>query len=149
VKTRLSLALLGIFAMSGCGEARFYPVQGPLATQPSVPVFVAKVSGAFHSGTFSMFLDDGEMCRGRWALVPPVQAPSAATGTEGNVLGPVWDAVYGTGFYANRVLGAKLHARAVGSGDQGTVLVVEVYQSGGAMSGVAKDSRGNVFKLVF
>lgn len=69
-----------------------------------------------------------------------------------------WDAVYGAGYYVSHVLGAKLHAQAVVSGDRGTVLNVEMYRSEGEpagasnavidIKGIAKDNKDNIYKLV-
>lgn len=66
--SRLCLALLAVSMMSGCVyHARFYPVQGPLAMQTPVPVARARLTGPFMSGSISLTLPDGEVCKGHWA----------------------------------------------------------------------------------
>ena len=67
-----------------------------------------------------------------------------------------WDTVYGTGFYVAHVLGAKLYARAVVTGNRGTILNVEIYRpldqaesKPGTPKGVTKDNKDNIYKLVF
>jgi len=67
-----------------------------------------------------------------------------------------WDAIYGPGFYVAHVLGARLYARAVLTGNQGTVLNVELYKPDtpensnvSSIRGVAKDNRENVYKVAF
>jgi hypothetical protein len=159
MKSRLVLLLLGVFTLSGCATARLYPVQGPLATQTPSPVYVAKFTGAFTSGNFSVVLGDGEVCKGRWAQVPRPKTSDAATpATAGpaNNLSAEWDTVYGTGFYVAHVLGARLYARSVVTGNRGTVLNVELYKpdkventTAAAIKGVAKDDKGNIYKVAF
>ena len=67
-----------------------------------------------------------------------------------------WDTVYGTGFYVANVLGTRLYARAVLTGNRGTTLNVELYKPDkventtiGAIKGVAKDDKGNIYKVAF
>jgi hypothetical protein len=69
-------------------------------------------------------------------------------------MSPVWDAVYGPGFFVSRVLGARLYVRTVATGNRSTVLNVEMYRPDIQMNlstikGVAQDNRGNVYKVVF
>jgi hypothetical protein len=67
-----------------------------------------------------------------------------------------WDTVYGLGFYVSHVLGSKLYVQAALSGNKGTVLNVEMYRPevvegrniASSVKGVAKDNRGNIYKLV-
>ena len=117
MKNKLCLVLLGISTMLGCSRtARLYPVQGPLSAQTPLPVLVAKVTGAFSPGTISVVLSDGEICKGRWTQVPPVQVPQGANTANApatNGMSSVWDTVYGSGFYVSHVLGARFYARAV------------------------------------
>jgi hypothetical protein len=160
MRSRLIVVLLGICVLSGCSlTGRLYPVKGPLSTQSPSPVYVAKVTGLLNSGNFSVVLGGGEVCKGRWQEVPRPKT-SGETGTPGNMpatnLSAEWDTVYGTGFYVAHVLGAKLYARAVITGNRGTILSVEMYRSldqaqnkAGALKGVAKDNQGNIYKLAF
>lgn len=159
MKGRLVLLLLCVSTMSGCATARLYPVQGPLATQTPSPVYVAKLTGAFNSGNFSVVLGDGEVCKGRWAQVPrPKTSDTTTPATAASVdnLSAEWDTVYGTGFYVAHVLGARLYARSVVTGNRGTFLNVEMYKPNSventttaAIKGVAKDNKGNIYKVAF
>jgi hypothetical protein len=149
MKTKLCAILFGISMMLGCAaKGRLYPVQGPLAAQSPVSVYIVKFNGAFAaSGNVTITIDDGEVCIGRWAPVPRNQ-PAATTPNEA---AQMWDTVYGAGFYVAHVLGNPL-VRAVITGDQGTILNVEVSKfrnEAGAFSGVARDNRGNIYKLDF
>ena len=128
---------------------RFYPVQGPLSTQTPTPVLIAKVTGVLSSGTFSVTFRDGEQCTGHWSLVPRSNA-SAQT----SEMSSVWDTVYGSGFYLSNVLGSKNYASAILTGARGTVINLEMYKpdrqerKNVPIRGVAKDNKGNIFKLV-
>jgi|SRR5580704_2852741 hypothetical protein len=161
MKSKLPLALLflGILLTAGCAEGRLYPVQGPFAAQSPVPVFTAKASGVFNSGSISVVLENGEKGKGHWLVA---QADPASTGNPGSSgqtptgLASVWDTVYGQGFYVSHVLGSRLFARAEVNGDHGTILQVEMYRSGGEhedapinIRGVARDNKSNIYKVVF
>lgn len=153
------LLLLCVSTLPGCATAHLYPVQGPLSLQTPVPIYVAKFTGTFNSGNFSVVLADGEVCKGRWATVPRPNTSSdatAASAASANNLSVEWDTVYGTGFYVAHVLGARLYARAALTGSRGTLLNVELYKpdrventSVGAIKGVAKDDKGNIYKVAF
>ena len=73
--------------------------------------------------------------------------------TEG--MPAAWDAVYGQGYYVAHVLGEPLYAHAMVIGNRGTVLNVEFYRVNRGdnsridIHGVAKDNKGNIFKLAF
>lgn len=160
MKKKLCLLLLGISVMLGCTHtARLYPVQGPLSAQTPLPVLFAKITGAFNPGDISVVLSDGEVCKGRWVLVHPVQAPkdgTTANVTTPNVMSPVWDTVYGPGFYVSHVLGARYYAQAVVTGNRGTSFNVEMYKPEhehegsptSSVKGVARDNQDNLYKLV-
>jgi hypothetical protein len=161
MKNRLILVLVCLAVLSGCSAtARFYPVQGPLATQTPSPVYVAKLSDGLTSGNLSVVLSGGEICKGRWSQVPRPNTPRDVTATPSapaNSLSAEWDTVYGTGFYVAHVLGARLYARAVLTGNLGTTLHVELYKpdiveknpTPAAIKGVAKDDKGNIYKVAF
>jgi hypothetical protein len=159
MKVKLCIILLGVSLMSGCTRtARLYPVQGPLFVQTPSLVLLAKVTGAFNSGNITVALSDGEVCKGHWAVVPrtatPVSAPAVAAPIA-NSLSPVWDTVYGSGFFVSHVLGTRLYVRAVATGNRGTILNVEMYRPDtpevnlSTVRGIAQDNKGNIYKLVF
>jgi hypothetical protein len=156
------LALVCAGVLSGChADARLYPVQGPLASLASPPVFAIRFTGGISkSGGMSATLANGEVCKGTWAQVPP--APPQGTGTLDNSgaspnMASAWDTVYGSGFYVAHILGQNIRIRGTISGAQGTTLTVEVYEpqnappnaGPSAVKGVAVDNNGNVYKLAF
>jgi hypothetical protein len=159
MKSRLRFVLLGCIALSGCsGTARFYPVQGPLSTQTPLPVLLGKFHG-LASGSISVTTTDGEVCKGHWVMVPRAEVPKGASAAslDPNPMAPVWDSVYGSGFYVAHVLGSRIYAQATVSGNRGTVMNLEMYESEshgndaipGEIKGVAKDNKDNIYKLAF
>ena len=158
MKSKLYLLLLVVSATSACNHsARLYPVQGPLSKQTPVPVLIAKITGAFTPGDIKVVLSDGEVCQGHWNVVNPAKAAKGSnTATApNNDMSSAWDSIYGPGFYVSRVLGARYYAQAVVTGNRGTILNVEMYRPVGdrdveigAIKGVAKDNRDNLYKLV-
>jgi hypothetical protein len=155
----LGLLLLGICLTVGCAEGHLYPIQGPFYSQSPPPVFTAKMNGAFRSGNISVVLASGEKATGRWESTQtesPAAENSPAKGAEAESLASVWDTVYGQGFYVSRVLGTKPFARAVVTGDHGTILHMEMYRPVGEggevpvnIRGVARDNKNNIYKVVF
>jgi len=162
MKRPATAVLLCASLLAGCSAtARLYPVQGPLSQQNPAPVYVAKLSGALNSGSFKVILGNGEVGTGRWSVVPRPNKSSdpgnSASPSSGD-MATEWDTVYGQGFYTSRVLGARLHAKAEVTGNRGTVLHVEMYkpepvraeaQSAASIKGVAKDDKGNIYKVAF
>jgi hypothetical protein len=178
------IAVLALTIIStGCASARMYPVQGPMAETPG-PVYTAKLTGLLYSGDITIKSSTGEVCKGHWTLVKggtsedgvsPTAANASSTnasatnaalapGTAPPDPGPssvaegmpaAWDAVYGPGYYVAHVLGQRLYAHALVTGNQGTILNVEFYRvyrgqnEPGEIHGVAKDNKGDIFKLAF
>jgi hypothetical protein len=168
MKRSLILVLFCLSTLGGCASARLYPVKGPLSLQTPVPVYKAKITQAaiLPSGSFSAVLGGGEVCKGKWKLVFGSKTPKpAAHGTDPSMpdLAADWDTVYGTNYYSFKVLGATWFLRGVATGNHGTILNVEMYMDeshpapGPAddtnvfreMAGVAKDNKGNLYKLAF
>jgi hypothetical protein len=148
--------------MVGCtATARLYPVQGPLALQSPLPVFAGKLDGSANSGNVSFVMADGEVCKGRWTRVIPERAPKSTTAAVSPAsantpatsnMSSVWDVVYGSGYYVAHVLGDRYYGQGVITGDRGTVVNVEFYHANGPsthVAGVARDSKGNIYKMVF
>jgi hypothetical protein len=135
--------LCGCISLSVKGG--FSPIQGPLAEQSPLPTYSATMSGVL-SGTISVALSNGEVCKGPWAFVSG--KPTAGT-TETVDLAAQWDTVYGSGYYVSHVLGNKLYARATLAG-KSTIMHVELTNENnepGHTRGVAQDNQGNVFKV--
>ena len=157
MKTRFAALLFGICISSGftAGSAEtLYPVQGPLAAQAPPPVITAHFAGT-NSGKFTMSVAHGESFQGKWAFVMPPfvnaktpQEPAAYLPQPN--LAFAWDAVYGQGYFVAQILGSRIR-QVVAKGDQGTVLQVECLYADphAGYNGVAVDSKGNLFKVVW
>lgn len=88
----------------------------------------------------SVTLPGGEVCEGDWAL-------SATPSTNGAViqpdpLAPMWDTIYGQGFYTAHILGTNVGQGTL-HGNKGTTLSLEFTR----VKGVAADSNKNVYKI--
>ena len=151
MKASIIAVLVTATMLGGCilsVPGGFSPVQGPLSKQSPIPTYAATMSGLF-SGSISVVLDNGEVCKGPWAFAtttPSTSAPAVAPID----MAADWDSVYGTGYFAAHVLGNKLYARATLMGNMGTVLHTEFSNetnTRGNTKGVAEDNKGNVFKV--
>jgi len=154
VRTALILASVSIFiiSLSGCFVAAdLHPVHGPATLESHKAVL--KPSGAFSSGKFYADLQEDRVfgddeCKGRWKSA----APPASAGA--NDMASVWDTVYGDGYYQLQVLLAKKCARGSGTCKEKRILDAEIClinnrSSKATRVGVAKDSTGNIYKIVF
>jgi hypothetical protein len=158
---KLFPVLLATSMMWGCASARMYPVRGPLASESPQAVYPAKITGLLYSGDIKVTVAIGELCKGHWTLVKGGNSadatPSGATEDSSVAEGmpAAWDTVYGQGYYVGHVLGQRLYAHAMVTGNHGTILNVEFYRLNNATNvpsdfhGVAKDNRGDIFKLAF
>lgn len=139
IKQFLSPAIL--LLLVACATLHLYPVKGPLTDQKSVSVITAKITG-LNSGTISFSLPTGETCEGPWKRIPPGQVD--------NELSPIWDSVYGAGYYVANVLGSTLHGTAIIAGSKGTIFHLGFYRDtvkASPLLGVAKDDSGNIYKV--
>lgn len=143
-----------LVSVSCTRTARLYPVN-PI--NASAPVIVGKIHGGFRpTGDVSFTLAGGEICKGKWNLVP---LPNATHAAAPSPLASLWDQVYGPGYYTAHVLGTRLYAQALVKGNRGTTLTLEFHQAVTATTpdtnaiagivGVAKDSNNNIYKLTF
>ncbi|HEY1804392.1 MAG TPA: hypothetical protein VGG45_07900, partial [Terracidiphilus sp.] len=136
-------------------NGNLYPIHGPLAAQTPPPVLHARMSGPFNSGNLTVVLPGGEVCKGSWKMISSKSTPSAQGGAATSIDFPsAWDTVYGQGFYTANVLGNRLFAQGTLTGTKGTTVNVEIYRSdasrnAGDIKGVAIDSNGNLYKVVF
>lgn len=134
--------------------ATLYPIDGPLSKQQPLPVLTAVVDGILgNTGGISMTLPDGERCIGKWSSIAPMSvgfSTASASGTATNGMASVWTTVYGSGFSVRNLPGVN-KGEAMLVGDRGTVIQVEFYTGSGTAngSGVAKDNKNNIYKVLF
>jgi hypothetical protein len=148
------LAMLSALA-SGCSTtATLYPIDGPLAKESPLPVITATADGITgNTGNISLVLPDGEICTGRWSSIAPMSVRYSAATASGMVssgLASAWVTAYGSGFTIANQPGVN-RGQAMLVGNRGTIIEVEFYTGSGTANGVgvAKDNRGNVFRMIF
>ncbi|HEX3836013.1 MAG TPA: hypothetical protein VHW25_03545 [Steroidobacteraceae bacterium] len=130
-----SALLVVAVLVSGCAGGHLYPVQGPLSEQKPAPVYRIKTG---QGDSMTARLGNGEVCHGSWLDI--VQEDPTARD-----LSAEWDLVYGKGFFLANILGHAGIARAVLTCPNDTTLHAEFDST----KGVAKDNKGNVFRLTF
>ena len=150
MRTRISLVLVAAQLLVGClsVSAGFNPVRGPLSQRTPVPAYIGSMTGVVLSGTITVTLDGGEKCTGPWKQVSKTD-PAENVPPPPDVASQ-WDAVFGSGYYLAHVLGNGLYMRGIVTGNQGTVLTVEVSNESnrrGETRGIALDNKGNLFKV--
>jgi len=117
-------------------------------------MIVAKVDGILgNSGNIVLTLPDGEKCQGKWSSMAPTQTTVTSSNTQvkfSDGLASAWATAYGTNFSISNVPGIN-KGEAMIIGDRGTIIQAEFYTGSGTASGsgVAKDNKGNIYKLIF
>lgn len=141
-KSRFLVALAGSWLSACSTTINLYPVQGPLAAQRPLPVIVATADGITgNTGNLSMTLPDGETCSGKWSSAAPTYAGSVSLiGQYGGIAG------FGVG-----IVPGVNKGQAFVTCSGGTTLEAEFYTGSGTANGygVAKDSKSNIYKMIF
>ena len=143
-----SFLLGAIGFVSGCAigvQGHLYPVRGPLSQSNPPTIVGVSLSGVMDSGSIEASYSADNICKGPWRTVDQADQSSRQMAAD-------WDQVYGDGFFVANVLGQKLFVRGnLACGDGSTLLLEFVEAAPGFVNarGVAKDERGNVFKLTF
>ncbi|WP_048648979.1 hypothetical protein [Nitratireductor soli] len=148
MKNTLALAAVGLL-LAGCisQDVKLYPVEGPLAGQVPLPVVQAKAVGVeTNSGPLSLTLPSGEKCQGTWSSV----APRFQTVSTGSLFSSYGGAIFGSGVTTGNVAGVN-KGHAFLSCSAGTTIDAEFFTGSGTANGygIAKDSQGNVYKMLF
>lgn len=146
----LSFVILAL-ALYGCSTtAHLYPTEGPMADINPKPVLKAKVKGIMgDSGSILLTMQDGEVCEGRWSVIAPKAAGySSGSGmlTDGTSL------LTGTGSATDIGHSERINnGEAYLSCDKGTFIEISFRVGSGTASGngVAKDNKGNKYKVIF
>ena len=126
-----------------------YPVSGPMFDRSPRPVLHGSSGGILTAGAVTVVTDNQSKCTGEWHVVKKESSNGnyAPGGLEHG-----WDAVYGKGHFQAEVLGEPRHAAAILHCTDGSALTVEVNARRAQPErnyGVAEDSSGNVFKVVY
>lgn len=135
------------FALCGCStQVNFYPVEGPLTAQRPPPVIVATADGITgNTGNLTLTLPDGEKCAGRWSSVAPQFAAVSSTSLYGR-----YGSAAGFSVISGPVPGVN-RGQAFMTCAQGTTIEAEFFTGSGTANGhgVARDSKSNVYKMIF
>jgi hypothetical protein len=136
-----------IVGLSACSTtANLYPVEGPLSRENPVPTLVATVDGiTSNTGGFNFVMPDGEICTGRWSSVAPQYAAVATTSLFSR-----YGTVTGYGTSVGIVPGVN-KGQAFATCSDNTRFEVEFYTGSGTANGygIANDTNGNVYKMIF
>ena len=138
---------LGALLIAGCSTTvNMYPVKGPLSEQKPLPVLIATVDGIMgNTGGFSLTLPSGANCSGRWSSIAPMSVRHSSIALAG-----AWGVVYGTGYSVRNLPGIN-RGEAMATCTDHTTIQVEFFTGSGTANGngVAQDSEGNIYKLIF
>jgi hypothetical protein len=142
--TVLSFLLLGACSMSV--PVSMYPVKGPYAELKKKPVVTAIAHDVQNNtGVFEVTMPDGEKCLGKWS--------SAAGVVHSSTTGTIWTkygAIVGVGSTTSNVPGVN-RGQAMSFCESGRSIEAEFLTGSGTANGygVAVDSNGNIYKLLF
>jgi hypothetical protein len=144
---RLFALLLAATLAAACSTtARLYPVEGPLAAVTPPPVIEALVEGITgNNGRLSWTMPDGATCVGEWSSA----AGSQITFVQGSLFSQ-YGATYGSGFAVGSG-GGQNPGRGFAACTDGLRFDVEFVTGAGTASGfgLARDSAGNVYRVLF
>lgn len=142
-------AICAALFLADCSSSQivtFYPVKGPLSAQVPLPIAKATAEGITgNTGPLTMTLANGETCTGQWSSAAPQQV-AVTSASLFTTYGPA----AGYSVTAGNVPGVN-RGEAFMSCDRGTSIQAEFFTGSGTANGygVAKDSAGNVYKMLF
>jgi hypothetical protein len=150
MKTKVQFLLgVGLLVSLLCGcstTANLYPVKGPLSEVKPLPIIRARVTGIMgNSGGITLTMPDGETGKGQWSSA----AGMSVTYGSGTLFSQ-----YGSAYWSGYSVGNKPgenRGQAIVIGDRDTVIEVEFYTGSGTANGfgLAKDNKGNIYKVLF
>jgi hypothetical protein len=136
------LIFIVLILFSSCVTLELYPVKGTASTQVPINVIKAKAKGVMgNSGKVILTMPDGEVCKGRWS------STAGVIGSRNNV-GLVVDYGQELGLSPR---GNENRGYAMAVGKKGTSMEIEFLTGAGTAHGfgVAKDNKGNVYRVLF
>ncbi|MBT9288761.1 hypothetical protein [Prosthecodimorpha staleyi] len=141
-------AIAPILALTTCSTTvDMYPVSGPYSQVTPLPVIKATANGIDgNSGTLTLQLPDAQTCTGRWSSL----APRVTAVSSGNLLTQYGSLISGSFVTSMNVPGVN-KGYAFLSCSKGTKIEAEFYTGSGTANGagIAKDTEGNVYKMLF
>ena len=147
MKNSIYISFACLFALTACTTtANLYPVKGPLSEQTPASILVAKVDEIMgNTGNFTLTMPNGSICSGKWSSV----APTYTAVSSGSLFGR-YGSVTGFGTTVGNVPGVN-KGQAFATCTDNTRMDVEFYTGSGMANGygIAKDTNGNVYKMIF
>jgi len=146
---RLYILCIALIFVQGCTRTvNCYPVRGPLYDSGKIQPIQAK----FFDTGFELVTAWGEKCVGEYSMARNDSWSfgfGSANAVNTSNLGTLWTTVYGNNFTLNT--SGTNTGMATLIGDQGTVIEAEFISGGisGHGFGVAKDNRGNYYRIHF
>lgn len=136
------LTLFSLLLCTAClpisASFHIYPIGGT-QTEPIPCRF--KIHFGWQTATLTATLPDGESFSG---------STSTHTNPPDREMAPLWDQIFGNGFFNSRVLGSPGHFRVVLKGSQGHDLKMEIHaipgDHHGGFEGVALDNENRLYK---
>jgi hypothetical protein len=123
-------------------KLNLYPTKGPLSENPPVKVIIAKAKNVTsNSGKCYLTMPDGEYCTGRWSSTAGVKSSKNNYSLLLN---------YGQELGLSP-RGNENRGNAILLGTKGTSIEIEFLTGAGTAHGfgIAKDNRGNIYKVLF
>lgn len=124
-----------------------FPVEGPFSERVPLPSASAVAHGITgNSGRLEITLPDGDTCTGRWSSV----APQMHSVTSGSLFGTYAAAAGFSAVTSGNVPGVN-RGEAFAVCTHGTTVEAEFFTGSGTANGygVARDSRGNIYRMLF
>jgi hypothetical protein len=151
---RLLVTLLFSSFLVACSTSvSLFPISGPYAQAKQMQPIIAKADGIMgNSGKISLTLLSGEVCNGMWSSVAPTSASAnigmASVGVSSN-MASAWGTAYGTSFSIGNSASVN-RGEAMLVCDKGISIQIEFFTGSGTANGygVAKDSNGNIYKVL-
>lgn len=143
VRSLLFPLMISLFAASCSKTVSLFPVEGPASKQVPLLVLSATVDGiTSNSGGVTLVTETGEKCDGRWSSIAPQYSINGSLFTQ-----------YGTivGINVAGIQPGKNRGQALLACSRGTKFEAEFVTGSGTASGygIAKDSNGNIYKMIF
>lgn len=140
------ILLLSMFLVGCSTTARFYPVEGPIMASGNVRPIVATAHGITgNNGRIELTRQDGSLCEGEWSSA----AGSGMSYQTGSLMSTYGSAhLSSVGFSTGH---GQNPGRAVILCPDGNVIDMEFTTGAGTANGfgIAKDKKGNVFRVIF
>jgi len=145
--SKILIWAIGLMTLSACSvPVTLYPVKGPYAEQTQKPI----VSGVAHdvqnnTGKFVVTMPNKEICEGKWSSAAGVMVT-----TGSGTLFSQYGSVVGFGTSVSNVPGVN-RGEAMSFCPSGRSIEAEFFTGSGTANGygVAKDSDGNIYKMLF